>query len=130
MNSIINDLMACKSALEKPYADTSVVIPRKVYNRIEERGLELEEENKRLKAQMEWISVKDRLPKDNEYALVWCIGEFIAGTNIGEECEWYGIGYSYGLKWKVYQCKNIKNIEVLAWMPLPEPYRKDGAADE
>ena len=69
-----------------------------------------------------WISVDDRLPKDDEYVLIWCKGEFINGTNMGEECEWYGIGYSYGLKWEVFQCKDIEDIEVLAWMPLPNKY--------
>lgn len=70
-----------------------------------------------------WVSVKDRLPKDDEYVLIWCKGEFINGTNMGEECEWYGIGYNYGLKWEVFQCKDIEDIEVLAWMPLPKPYK-------
>lgn len=74
-----------------------------------------------------WISVEERLPNTGDYALIWCKGRFTSGTCIGEECQWYGIGYTWGEKWTVFQCKDIKNIEVIAWQPLPEPFRTEKA---
>ena len=74
-----------------------------------------------------WIPCEVRLPDnaDLEYFLVWCKGYFTAGTHIGEECQWYGIGLLYNKnKWEVYQCKDIKDIEVIAWQSLPAPYKK------
>ena len=76
-----------------------------------------------------WIPCSERLPEDSEleYFLVWCKGYFTAGTHIGEECQWYGIGLLYNKnKWEVYQCKDIKDIEVIAWQPLPQPYKEEG----
>lgn len=70
-----------------------------------------------------WIACEKALPETYEYVLVWCKGRFIDGTCVGEECEWYGIGIMYGDKWTVYQCKDIRDIEVLAWQPLPQPYK-------
>lgn len=72
-----------------------------------------------------WIPCVKTLPETYEYVLVWCKGRFIDGTWVGEECEWYGIGVMYGNKWTVYQCKDIRDIEVLAWQPLPAPYRSE-----
>ena len=74
-----------------------------------------------------WISVEETLPESYEYVLVWCKGNFICGTHEGEETQWYGIGVVYDNKWAIYQCKDIKNIEVIAWRFLPDPYKKEGA---
>lgn len=71
-----------------------------------------------------WIPCSERLPETYEYVLVWCKGRFIDGTHVGEECEWYGIGVRYGKEWTVHQCKDIRDIEVLAWMLLPAQYQK------
>lgn len=54
---------------------------------------------------MKWISVKDRLPKDNGHYLVWC----------GYSCE-----IAFYMDW----CNewNVKNRNPIThWMPLPEP---------
>jgi hypothetical protein len=71
-----------------------------------------------------WIPCSERLPETYEYVLVWCNGRFIEGPCIGEECQWYGIGVLYGKVWTVYQCKDIKDIKVIAWQSLPAPYKK------
>lgn len=71
-----------------------------------------------------WIDLDDKYPEDNEYVLVWCKGYFEGGISLGEKCECYGIGYVYGNKWTIYNCKNTIFNTVIAWMPLPEPYKK------
>ena len=59
-----------------------------------------------------WISVKHKLPKLRENVLVTmrdgivCIGEFMGGTG-----EWF-VGRAF-----------VSRREVIAWMPLPEPYK-------
>lgn len=78
----------------------------------------LEEEQKR-----RWISCSDRLPEDLEDVLVWVVGVFKNGVHVGEECQWYGIGYRLCANWNVLCNKDIKDIKVMAWMPLPEPYK-------
>ena len=74
-----------------------------------------------------WIPCNKKMPEVCEYVLVWVKGRFIGGTYEGEKCQWYGIGVRYSKKWAVYQCKDIKDIEVIAWRPLPEPYKEVGA---
>ena len=74
-----------------------------------------------------WISVEERLPEIWEDVLLWCKGYFICGTHIGEECQCYGIGYKLpGNDWDVAVLKalNEDNIAVLAWQPLPAPFKK------
>ena len=86
---------------------------------------EFTELNKRLELaeKMQWIPCSERLPKDLEDVLVWVSGVFISGAHVGEECQWYGTGYMINAKWNVECYKHIKDIKVIAWMPLPEPYK-------
>lgn len=63
-----------------------------------------------------WISIDDRLPEDNVRVLIYvewnCI--LIALRRNG---EWNG-------HWE-----NYEDDDVLAWMPLPEQYKKDGGIE-
>lgn len=74
------------------------------------------EELKELRARVElkdkWINVEDRLPKDNIRVLVYCEWE----------CE--HIALRRHNKW-VGEFEDYEDDEVLAWMPLPEPYAQD-----
>lgn len=56
---------------------------------------------------LNWISVEDKLPKEFQKVLVW-------RKNFGYDIAW--IGYEH---W-VYDTL-IEGIEVVAWIPLPEP---------
>ena len=71
-----------------------------------------------------WIDLDDKYPEDNEYVLVWCKGYFEGGISLGEKCECYGIGYVYENKWIIYNRKSTIFNTVIAWQPLPEPYKR------
>ena len=61
---------------------------------------------------MGWISVKDRLPNVMENVLVYW-------KNTSQGKEYYEITYYNGDYWFTLDRKPW--IEVIAWMPLPEP---------
>ena len=65
----------------------------------------------------QWIPCSERLPKrDGTYQ----IQEFIATINDGEQVYASRASYDFeSHKW-IYH-----NGEVVAWMPLPEPYREE-----
>lgn len=59
-----------------------------------------------------WIPVSDRLPKDGTYITT------LDGELVGQEEPFTGMcGIEKG-KWDDEDC-------VIAWMPLPEPYKED-----
>nr|DAM92647.1 MAG TPA: Protein of unknown function (DUF551) [Caudoviricetes sp.] len=58
-----------------------------------------------------WISVEDKLPDSFQKVLVW-------REAIGYDIAWIGYGH-----W-IYD-NLIEGIEVVAWMPLPEPPRME-----
>lgn len=69
----------------------------------------------------EWISVKDRLPENEERTLIqiekvnWKTGNieiFLHIAELDDNGEWVT---AYG----------TPNGKVTAWMPLPEPYREE-----
>lgn len=66
-----------------------------------------------------WISVNDRLPDANYDCLVW----YSCDTAFGK-CKSWGIAHCSRCDWDTKHLDG-DNIEVLYWMPLPEP-PKDG----
>ena len=63
-----------------------------------------------------WIPVNERLPEDEDSVLV-------------TDCKWWiDIAFYDGLNWWYLDAQQLK-ADVSAWMPLPEPYRKE-AEDE
>lgn len=67
-----------------------------------------------LKKQQRWIPVEKRLPKEKDgHVLVCCKGGEI---NTGIHSEFSG-------DWYIGDMCSIGGSGVLAWMPLPEPYR-------
>ena len=73
-----------------------------------------------------WIPCSDRLPEDETDYL--CCYEYteIGGTHEGEKFKDYGVFYYDGYKWiKYWETINKKNIQVVAWQPLPEPYEEE-----
>lgn len=67
-----------------------------------------------------WIPVSERLPKKNEY--------------VDDVCKYYLIQDEYGdmhvahlsgRGWEHIESIRALGCDVVAWMPLPEPYRED-----
>lgn len=71
---------------------------------------------------MEWISVKDKLPKFGEKVLIWFKGNGFST----KEFYTYGIAHlekEDGEFWN--DNDEIAVLEVFAWATLPEPYREN-----
>lgn len=63
----------------------------------------------------EWISCYDRLPEENDKYIVW--DEYIEDDY---DCAMYRISRFHNGTWLDYKGK------IVAWMPLPNPYEKEG----
>lgn len=68
-----------------------------------------------------WIPCSERLPKEDEY--------------VGNVCKYYLIQDEYGdmhvahlsgRGWETIESVKALGCDVVAWMPLPKPYREDG----
>lgn len=71
----------------------------------------------------EWIPCSERLPKRDELVLIsFRVGgevHFCKYLDDGSENSWW----SY-----IHDCC-VWNEDIIAWMPLPEPYMKDGESN-
>ena len=65
-----------------------------------------------------WIPVEEKLPEDDDMVVITCrTKKGVRSVNRAyyDGIFWHGIGSMSG---------------VVAWMPLPEPYRPEGSGDE
>ena len=67
----------------------------------------------------EWIPVSERLPEERQSVLVWCPQYKNIYCACLEKEQWW----IFGAFMKVQD-------EVVAWMPLPEPYKAESEKDE
>lgn len=67
---------------------------------------------------MEWISVKDKMPRINEVVLVY--DKFIEDVSTGYISEFLGDR----VVWIIDYGQSISD-EVTHWMPLPEPPKEE-----
>lgn len=61
-----------------------------------------------------WIPCSERLPEENYAVLVWCPERKNIYCAYLEEGQWWIFGAYF---------EKVK-LEVIAWMPLPEPFKK------
>lgn len=82
-----------------------------------------EEQNKVLEIlNRRWIPVSEKLPEE-EKRLYWVCTD----TGYQCQCRWtndiYGLGESDRWGWKIFDIPQYQ--KVIAWMPLPEPYKAE-----
>jgi hypothetical protein len=76
-----------------------------------------------VKSQQGWIPVSERLPDTDDEVLCWykyyhwsrekVLPEYGLGRYLQNTQAWYG------------EVAQGKDVEVIAWMPLPEPYKEE-----
>ena len=85
-----------------------------------------------LREQMEWISVKDRLPDDEQEVLVvahgWDGRLVYVGSHRRVEAQesWLTGITSKSSEWSLWGWSYLKEPIVTHWMPLPEPPEENG----
>ena len=66
----------------------------------------------------EWIPCSEKLPKENEY-----VGNVCKYYLIQDENGDMHVAHLSGRGWETIESIKALGCDVLAWMPLPEPYK-------
>lgn len=71
-----------------------------------------------------WIPCSERLPKEGENVLVWY--EYFRYGNYNRLYQTIGISYTYRGEWSgfVDGSSGWTDLKIIAWQPLPEPYKE------
>ena len=69
-----------------------------------------------------WIPCSERLPETTDAVLTTYIVNGDRSRRYVEESSYYGDYESWSSPWDEYRVAGT-SIEVIAWMPLPEPYK-------
>jgi hypothetical protein len=77
----------------------------------------------------EWIPVSERLPKEMQKVLIWF--EYYRYGDFNCMYQTYGFGYVCDGKWSPFINGKTgwQDYRVIAWQPLPEPYKEEGESD-
>lgn len=70
-----------------------------------------------------WVACSERLPEEEGEYLIWCVSYDVTTGN--KVINAYGISY-YDTQFEAWTGVNVGGFlwnEVVAWMPLPEPYK-------
>ena len=72
----------------------------------------------------EWIPCSERIPEEGKRVLVWF--EYFRYGNYNKPFQTWGISYTIDEAWSgfVNGQSGWKDLKILAWMPLPEPFKE------
>ena len=73
-------------------------------------------------AEPHWIPCSERLPETSDAVLTTYIVNGDRSRKYVEESSYYGNDESWSSPWDEYRIAGTR-IEVIAWMPMPEPYK-------
>lgn len=75
--------------------------------------------------EMNWIPCSERLPEDEQDVLVWF--EYFRYGEYNRLYQTYGICSMFHGEWSgfVNGVSGWRNLHIIAWMPLPAPYKGD-----
>ena len=90
----------------------------------EETGLEPEEVLQLKKNTVQWIPVAERMPERNKSVLL-CMKSRTLRTSMCIQTGSYDNGFWFVQGAAGYETLATFEFHVLAWMPLPEPYREE-----
>lgn len=81
--------------------------------------------NKSSDCSTNWIPVEERLPETDDDVLIYYQYKILQGVNVVGWKETQGVGYYYSPSndWIFYGGFGLDR-HAIAWMPLPEPYRR------
>lgn len=73
-----------------------------------------------------WIPCSEKLPENDDDVLCWYEYRIMQGTHEGEMNRKFEIGYynKYFKRWGG-EVSCGRDCKVIAWRPLPEPYKED-----
>ena len=73
-----------------------------------------------------WIPCSEKLPENDDDVLCWYEYRIMQGTHEGEMNQKFDIGYynKYFKRWGG-EVSCGRDCKVIAWRPLPEPYKED-----
>ena len=85
--------------------------------------------------QTRWIPISERLPEEyGEYLITWTTSQIkrpFIGISEGEVTSEYDYEHNrFKFEWLLEDyIKNYPDVKVIAWMPLPEPYKTEGSEE-